>query len=98
MQAKAAARASAPSSALGPGQEATLNCVEESVETDDLSAAQARTQALCRDISQEQEFRPHEAAWCASCDFQEFCPAKAREPRPVPAGGRARQLGFDFGG
>ena len=52
--------------------------------------------ALCRDISPEQEFRPVEGSWCASCDFQEFCPAKAKSPRPVPAGGRARQLGFDF--
>ncbi len=69
---------------------------KESVEADDLSAAQARVRALCRDISREQEFHPHEGVWCASCDFQEFCPAKARNPRPVPAGGRARQLGFDF--
>ena len=69
---------------------------KESVETDDLSAAQARARASCRDISREQKFLPHEGVWCASCDFQEFCPAKARNPRPVPAGGRARQLGFDF--
>jgi RecB family exonuclease len=69
---------------------------KESVETDDLTVAQARVRALCRDINREQEFRPHEGVWCASCDFQEFCPAKARNPRPVPVGGRARQLGFDF--
>ncbi len=69
---------------------------KESVETDDLNLAQPRVRALCRDISQEQEFRPHEGAWCSTCDFQEFCPAKARNPRPVPTGGRARQLGFDF--
>jgi RecB family exonuclease len=69
---------------------------KKSVETDDLNAAQARVRALCRDISREQEFRPHEGAWCASCDFQEFCPAKSRNPRLVPPGGRARQLGFDF--
>jgi hypothetical protein len=41
---------------------------------------------LCRDISREQEFHPHEGAWCASCDFQEFCPAKVKNPRPVPTG------------
>jgi RecB family exonuclease len=71
---------------------------KESVEADELTAAHARARALCRDVSREQEFRPHEGAWCASCDFQEFCPAKAKSPRPVPAGGRARQLGFDFDG
>jgi hypothetical protein len=54
--------------------------------------------ALCRDINREQEFHPHEGVWCASCDFQEFCPVKAKSPRPVPVGSRARQLGFDFGG
>jgi hypothetical protein len=69
---------------------------KESVEADDLGAAQARVPALCRDISREQAFRPCEGAWCASYDFQEFCPAKARNLRPVPAGGKARQLGFDF--
>lgn len=69
---------------------------KESVDADGLSATQARVRALCRDISGEQEFRPHEGAWCASCDFQEFCPAKARTPRPLPTSGRARQLGFDF--
>jgi RecB family exonuclease len=69
---------------------------KESVEADSLNAAQTRVRALCHDIGREQEFRPHEGVWCASCDFQEFCPAKARNPRPVPAGGRARQLGFDF--
>jgi len=70
---------------------------KESVEKDDPEAARARVRALCRDISREQEFRPHEGAWCASCDFWEFCPAKAKSPKPLPAGGRARQLGFDFG-
>ena len=69
---------------------------KESVETDDLNAAQARVRALCRDISREQEFRPHEGAWCTGCDFQEFCPAKARNPRPVPTGSRAKQLGLTF--
>jgi hypothetical protein len=69
---------------------------KESVEADELKAAQARIRALCRDIGKEQEFRPHEGAWCSTCDFQEFYPAKARNPRPVPATGRARQLGFDF--
>jgi len=69
---------------------------KESREADELSAAQARVRGLCRDISSEQEFQPHEGAWCTSCDFQEFCPAKARNPRPLPARGRAQQLGFDF--
>jgi RecB family exonuclease len=69
---------------------------KQSVEADTLNATQARVRALCRDISREQEFHPHEGAWCAGCDFQEFCPAKARNPRPVPAGSRARQLGLDF--
>jgi RecB family exonuclease len=69
---------------------------KESVEADQLTAAQARVRALCRDISREQDFRPHEGPWCSTCDFQEFCPAKARTPRPVPVTGRATQLGFDF--
>jgi RecB family exonuclease len=69
---------------------------KESVEADNLDAAQARVRALCRDLGREQEFRPYEGVWCASCDFQEFCPAKTRNPRPVPAGSRPRQLGFDF--
>jgi len=69
---------------------------KESREADELPAAQSRVRALCRDMSREQEFRPHEGAWCSTCDFQEFCPAKAKNPRPVPATGRARQLGFDF--
>ena len=69
---------------------------KESIEADRPAAAQARIRALCRDISREQEFQPHEGAWCATCDFQEFCPAKARNPKPVPAKVRARQLGFDF--
>jgi RecB family exonuclease len=69
---------------------------KESVAADKLTTAQTRVRALCRDISREQEFRPHEGAWCSTCDFQEFCPAKTRNPRPVPATGRATQLGFDF--
>ena len=69
---------------------------KESVEADKLTATQARVRALCRDIGKEQEFRPHEGAWCNSCDFQEFCPAKARNPRPVPTTGKTTQLGFDF--
>jgi RecB family exonuclease len=69
---------------------------KESAEADELPAAQARVRALCRDISREQEFHPHEGAWCSSCDFQEFCPAKARTPKAIPAASRARQLGFDF--
>jgi RecB family exonuclease len=68
----------------------------ESVEAGDLHAAQTRVRALCRDISREQEFHPREGEWCASCDFQEFCPAKVRNPRPVPTTGREIQLGFDF--
>jgi hypothetical protein len=71
---------------------------KESVEADELQASQARVRALCRDISREQEFRPHEGVWCTSCDFQEFCPAKARNPRPVPRTGRGTQLGLDFDG
>jgi RecB family exonuclease len=69
---------------------------KESSEADDLRAAQARVRALCRDISREQEFQPHEGEWCSTCDFKEFCAAKVRNPRPVPVTGRARQLGFDF--
>lgn len=69
---------------------------KESVEAEDVKASQARVRALCRDLSREQEFRPQEGAWCASCDFQEFCPVKAKTPRPVPATGRAAQLAFDF--
>jgi len=69
---------------------------KESVEADELTAAQARVRALCQDVGKEQEFRPHEGVWCSTCDFQEFCPAKAKNPRPVPVTGRATQLGFDF--
>jgi RecB family exonuclease len=69
---------------------------KETAEADTPAAAQARVRALCRDISREQEFRPHEGAWCAGCDFQEFCPAKAKSPRSVPAKGRPQQLGLDF--
>jgi RecB family exonuclease len=71
---------------------------KETIEQEEVEAARAQVRALCRDIAREQEFRPHEGAWCGGCDFWEFCPAKAKSPRPVPAGGRARQLGFDFGG
>jgi RecB family exonuclease len=69
---------------------------KESVEADELKAAQTRVRALCRNISQEQEFRPQEGAWCSTCDFKEFCPAKARNPQPIPVTGRATQMGFDF--
>jgi hypothetical protein len=69
---------------------------KESVEADDLKAAQTRVRALCRDIGREQEFQSCEGVWCSTCDFKEFCPAKARNPRPVPVTGRAGQLGFDF--
>ncbi len=71
---------------------------KESVEKDDLEAARARVRVLCRELSRDQEFHPQEGRWCASCDFQEFCPAKSRNPKPVPTRGRARQLGFDFEG
>jgi RecB family exonuclease len=69
---------------------------KESIEADELPAAQSRVRALCRDVSREQEFHPHEGAWCTSCDFQEFCPTKARNPKPVPTNPRARQLGLNF--
>jgi len=69
---------------------------KETVEADKLEAAQTRVRALCRDIGREQAFEPHEGVWCTSCDFQEFCPVKMRTPRPLPANGRATQLGFDF--
>lgn len=69
---------------------------KESLEADELPASQSRVRALCRDVSREQEFRPHEGAWCTNCDFQEFCPAKARNPRTVPASARAQQLGLNF--
>lgn len=69
---------------------------KESVEKADLEVARVRVRILCRDLSREQEFRPVEGAWCASCDFWEFCPAKTRSPKPIPTGGMARQLGFDF--
>lgn len=69
---------------------------KESVEADELPAAQSRVRAVCRDISGEQEFHPHEGVWCANCDFKEFCPAKARTPKTIPVSNRPRQLGFDF--
>lgn len=69
---------------------------KESVEADELKAAQSRVRAVCRDITREQQFHPHEGAWCSTCDFKEFCPAKARNPRPVPVTGHATQLGLDF--
>jgi RecB family exonuclease len=69
---------------------------KETAEADAPAAAQARVRALCREISREQDFRPHEGAWCVGCDFREFCPAKARTPRPIPAKGRPQQLGLDF--
>jgi len=69
---------------------------KETVEADAPAAAQARVRALCRDLSREQAFRPQEGAWCAQCDFQEFCPAKARQPRALPAQNKLQQLGFNF--
>jgi CRISPR/Cas system-associated exonuclease Cas4 (RecB family) len=69
---------------------------KESVEADELTAAQARVRAVCRDISREQDFHPREGAWCANCDFKEFCPVKARTPKTIPASNRPKQLGFDF--
>ena len=68
----------------------------ETVEADEPAAAQSRVRTLCRDINREQEFHPQEGAWCTSCDFREFCPVQNRTPRPIPAKGRATQLGFDF--
>jgi RecB family exonuclease len=69
---------------------------KESVDADELLASQSRVRAVCRDISREQEFHPHEGAWCTNCDFKEFCPAKAKTPKAIPAASRARQLGFEF--
>lgn len=69
---------------------------KESIEADELKAAQSRVRALCRDVSREQEFLPHEGAWCSTCDFQEFCPAKGKKPKPLPPSRRETQLGFDF--
>ena len=69
---------------------------KETVEADAPAAAQARVRAVCRDISHEHTFHPHEGAWCAHCDFQEFCPAKARHPRSLPAQSKPQQLGLDF--
>lgn len=68
----------------------------ETAEADEPAAAQSRVRALCRDISREQEFSPHEGAWCSSCDFREFCPAQSNNPRSLPTQSRATQLGFDF--
>jgi len=69
---------------------------KETVEADAPAAAQARVRAVCRDLSREQAFRPQEGAWCTHCDFQEFCPAKARQPRALPAQNKLQQLGFNF--
>jgi RecB family exonuclease len=69
---------------------------KESIEANEVQGAQSRVRALCRDIGKEQEFRPHEGVWCSTCDFQEFCPAKARSPRPIPRTGKGTQLGLDF--
>ena len=69
---------------------------KETVEADAPIAAQARVRAVCRDLSREQVFQPQEGAWCTQCDFQEFCPAKARQPRALPAQGKLQQLGFNF--
>jgi len=71
---------------------------KETVEADVPEAAQARVRAVCRDLSREQAFQPQEGAWCTHCDFQEFCPAKARQPRPLPVQGKLQQLGFNFDG
>ena len=70
---------------------------KESLEADELKASQARVRAVCHDISREQEFQPTEGAWCSTCDFQEFCPVRAKTPRPVPKTGRGMQLGLNFG-
>jgi RecB family exonuclease len=69
---------------------------KETVEADVPEAAQARVRAVCRDLSREQAFQPQEGAWCTQCDFQEFCPAKARQPRALPAQSKLQQLGFNF--
>jgi len=69
---------------------------KETVEADAPGAAQARVRAVCREMSREQAFRPQEGAWCTHCDFQEFCPAKARQPRALPAQNKLQQLGFNF--
>ena len=69
---------------------------KETVEAAAPLAAQARVRALCRDLSREQAFQPQEGIWCAQCDFQEFCPAKARQPRALPAQNKLQQLGFNF--
>jgi RecB family exonuclease len=71
---------------------------KETVDADTPAAAQARVRAVCRDLSREQAFQPREGAWCAQCDFQEFCPAKARQPRALPVQGKLRQLGLNFDG
>jgi putative RecB family exonuclease len=69
---------------------------KETVEAEAPAAAQARVRALCRDISREHSFQPQEGAWCATCDFREFCPAQSKTPKPLPSRGRATQLGFEF--
>jgi RecB family exonuclease len=69
---------------------------KESIEAEELKAAQTRVRALCRDMSREQEFSPHEGAWCSTCDFQEFCPAKGKKPKPLPPSRRGTQLRLDF--
>ena len=69
---------------------------KESIEAEDFKTVQSRVRTLCRDISRTQEFSPHEGAWCSACDFQEFCPAKGKKPKPLPPARRETQLGFDF--
>src|SRR5262245_19455535 len=63
----------------------------ETVEADAPTNAQTRVRALCRDISRQQEFQPHEGTWCSTCDFREFCPAQTRTPKPLPLRGRGTQ-------
>ena len=71
---------------------------KETVEAAAPLSAQARVRALCRDLSREQAFQPQEGAWCTQCDFQEFCPAKARQPRALPVQNKLQQLGLNFDG
>ena len=69
---------------------------KESIEAEEFKAVQSRVRTLCRDISRAQEFSPHEGAWCSTCDFQEFCPAKGKKPKPLPPSRRETQLRLDF--
>jgi RecB family exonuclease len=69
---------------------------KETVEADPPLAARARVRAVCGEISRERAFAPQAGGWCARCEFQEFCPAKARRPRALPVQSKLQQLGFDF--